>query len=81
MRPLKLRVQAILSLLFAAIGVWIVIAPTAVGYQPRGGSWPAATLNDVVVGSVLVVVSLGILAAQLITTTRHRLRAVEATEA
>ena len=73
---LLLRVQVLFSLLFAAAGVWIVIAPTAIGYQPAGQPWIDATYNDVIVGGLLVVVSLGVLAVQLIGTTRARLRAV-----
>jgi hypothetical protein len=72
---LPLRVQVLFSLLFAAAGIWIVIAPTAVGYQPAGQPWVDATYNDVIVGGLLTVVSLAILAAQIIGTTRARLRA------
>lgn len=72
---LLLRVQVLLSLLFAAAGVWIVLAPTVVGYQPVGQPWIDATYNDVVVGGLLIVVGLAVLIVQLVSTTRARLRA------
>jgi hypothetical protein len=72
---LLLRIQVLFSLLFAAAGSWIVIAPTAIGYQPAGQPWIDATYNDVLVGGLLVVVSLAVLAVQLIGTARARLRA------
>ncbi len=80
MRGLKLKVHALFSVLFAAAGVWILMAPTVIGYQPPVDTWVQATYNDVIVGGLLVAVSLAILTAQLITTTRYRLRAAEATE-
>jgi hypothetical protein len=72
---LPLRVQVLFSLLFAAAGIWIVIAPTAIDYQRAGQPWIDATYNDVIVGGLLTVVSLAVLAVQLIGTTRARLRA------
>jgi hypothetical protein len=72
---LPLRVQVLFSLLFAAAGVWIVLAPTVIGYQPAGQPWIDATYNDVIVGGLLIVVSLAVIAVQLIGTTRARLRA------
>jgi cytochrome c oxidase assembly factor CtaG len=72
---LLLRVQVLFSLLFAAAGIWIVIAPTAIGYQATGQPWADATYNDVLVGGLLVLVSLGVLTVQLVATTRARLRA------
>jgi hypothetical protein len=72
---LLLRVQVLISLLFAAAGVWIVLAPTVIGYQPAGQPWIDATKNDVFVGGLLILVSLAVLAVQLISTTRARLHA------
>lgn len=72
---LLLRVQVLISVLFVAAGIWIVIAPTVIGYQPAGQPWSDATYNDVLVGGLLTVVSLAVLAVQLIATTRARLRA------
>jgi hypothetical protein len=44
--------------LFGA-GLWLVVAPFAVGYQPRGHSWTASTLSDVAVGAVLIIAASG----------------------
>jgi len=44
--------------LFFLIGVWLVIAPFAMGTQPISGSWQDATINDVAVGAVLILLSL-----------------------
>jgi hypothetical protein len=44
----KLGVSA-LVLLFLA-GLWMVAAPFAVGYQPRGAGYVDATINDLWVG-------------------------------
>ena len=72
MRTLPLRAHIALALLFTAIGVWIIIAPTAVGYQGEGAKWASASYNDVIVGGVLVLVSLGLLIAQISAAIRAR---------
>jgi hypothetical protein len=36
-----------------AVGVWLVAAPFALGYQPAGVGWTGATKADVVTGGVL----------------------------
>jgi hypothetical protein len=51
----KLGVSA-LVLLFLA-GLWLVAAPFAVGYQPRGAAFADATVNDLWVGGGLAGVS------------------------
>ena len=75
MNPLRLSVHVVLSLVFTAIGIWILIAPTAVGFQPAGAPWAQATYNDMIVGGVLVVASLGLLIGQVTSAMRVRLRA------
>ena len=40
------------------LGIWLVIAPFATQIQPIEGSWQLATINDVAVGGVLILVSL-----------------------
>ena len=72
MRTLPLAVYAGFSLLISLIGVWIVIAPTAIGYQTAPAPWVAATWNDTVVGAVLTLAGLALLAAQLISAVRAR---------
>ena len=47
----KVGVSA-LVLLFLG-GLWLVAAPFAVGYQPRGGAYADATINDLWVGGGL----------------------------
>ncbi|MFB4276102.1 MULTISPECIES: hypothetical protein [unclassified Nonomuraea] len=47
----KVGVSA-LVLLFLG-GLWLVAAPFAVGYQPRGGAYVDATVNDLWVGGGL----------------------------
>lgn len=79
MRTLPLRAYVAASLLFAAIGVWIVVAPTAVAYQPRLAAWVPASFNDVAVGAILVLASLGLLVGLLTAAVRARLRTVRGT--
>ncbi|MEU8321073.1 hypothetical protein AB0C33_22205 [Nonomuraea sp. NPDC048881] len=51
----KLGIAA-LVLLFLT-GLWLVAAPFAVGYQPRGAVYADATVNDLWVGGGLAAVS------------------------
>ncbi|MBN9097946.1 MULTISPECIES: hypothetical protein [unclassified Pseudonocardia] len=80
MIPFAPRVHAIVSLLFAAVGMWLVVAPFTVGYQPQGQDWVTGTRNDLIVGAVLLVVSLAVLIIELTLAVRARLRAVAAAE-
>jgi hypothetical protein len=57
------------------IGVWLIIAPFAVGYQPDGADWVAATFIGVATGAVLIVLGLApmiVLAATLRDEARRR---------
>ncbi len=45
-------------LLFFLTGIWVVISPFAMTTQPSGIHWIPSTVNNVVVGSILMVVSL-----------------------
>src|SRR5438132_14406175 len=45
-------------LLFFLTGVWIAISPFVMTTQPSGQHWIASTINNVVVGTILMVVSL-----------------------
>ena len=50
-------------LLFFGAGVWLTMSPFAMQTQSSGQHWSASTVNNVVLGSILMVVSLlGILA-------------------
>lgn len=77
-KGVPLRAYVGLSLLFAAIGIWIVVAPTAVSFQARGGHWVSAGFNDVIVGGLLVLAGFGLLIAQLVAGMRGRIRAAAA---
>jgi len=47
-------VSALVGLvLLAVLGGWLVAAPFALGDQPRGAAWTAATRTDVVTGAAL----------------------------
>lgn len=56
-------------------GIWLIVAPYVVGYQPNGGDWTLATRADLVAGAVVLGVSLltlgGYLAASLRAGTRE----------
>lgn len=45
-------------LLFFLTGIWVVISPFAMTTQPSGIHWIPSTINNVVVGGILMVVSL-----------------------
>lgn len=45
-------------LLFFLTGIWVAISPFVMQTQPSGHHWIASTINNVVIGAVLMVVSL-----------------------
>lgn len=47
----KLGVSALFILFLA--GLWLIAAPFAIGYQPRGAAYAASTINDMWVGGAL----------------------------
>ncbi len=51
--------------LLALAGVWLLVAPAWVGYQPAGSHLLAATRNDLAVGATLLLVSVWGLFAQV----------------
>jgi hypothetical protein len=56
----------VLFLLFLA-GIWLTISPFAMTTQPSGSHWIASTVNNVAIGTVMIVVSLlGILGYMLL---------------
>ncbi len=62
MRRLVPPGSLVLFLLLLA-GIWLTMSPFVMETQPSGQHWIASTINNVTVGSVLIVVSLlGILA-------------------
>jgi hypothetical protein len=38
-----------------SVGIWLVAAPFALGYQPGGAGWTGATKTDVILGGLLAV--------------------------
>jgi hypothetical protein len=58
-RALRTPVAALLGIvLLALLGGWLVAAPFALGDQPRGAAWTAATRTDVATGAALAGVAL-----------------------
>lgn len=56
--PNRIRTAVILSTITGLAGVWLVLAPFILGYQPTGDSWVTATIHHVATGAVLAVISL-----------------------
>jgi cbb3-type cytochrome oxidase subunit 3 len=44
--------------LFFLTGIWLAISPFAMTTQPSGQHWTAATVNNVTLGTIMMVVSL-----------------------
>ncbi|PZS20291.1 MAG: hypothetical protein DLM54_05800 [Acidimicrobiales bacterium] len=53
----RLAMAALVVLLLA--GIWVFVAPFAVGLQPSFSPWSTATRNALVTGGVLMVTALG----------------------
>ena len=52
--------------LFFLAGIWLTISPFAMTTQPSGSHWIASTVNNVTIGTIIMVVSLlGILGYML----------------
>lgn len=71
----------VLFLLFLT-GIWVAISPFAMTTQPSGQHWVAATVNNVVIGTILIVVALSGVLGYMLFALRDLLReAYEAREA
>ena len=44
--------------LFFLAGIWLTISPFAMTTQPSGTHWIASTINNVTIGTIMMVVSL-----------------------
>ena len=44
--------------LFFLTGIWLTISPFAMTTQPAGAHWVTSTINNVTLGTILIVVSL-----------------------
>jgi hypothetical protein len=45
-------------LLFFLAGIWLTMSPFAMTTQPAGQHWIASTINNVTLGTIMIVVSL-----------------------
>ena len=70
----------VLFLLFLT-GIWVAISPFAMTTQPSGQHWIAATVNNVVIGTILIVVALSGMLGYMLFALRDLLREAEAREA
>jgi hypothetical protein len=69
----------ILFLLFLT-GVWVTISPFVMTTQPSGQHWIASTVNNVVIGTILMVVSLCGVLTYMLLAVRDLLRAAQASQ-
>jgi hypothetical protein len=58
-------------------GIWLIISPFAMTTQPSGQHWIASTINNVTIGSVVIVVSLLCILVYLILAQRDLVREVQ----
>ncbi len=54
----RIRTAIILLIITGLTGIWLVLAPFILGYQPIGDPWITATTHHVATGTVLTLVSL-----------------------
>ncbi|HLI72026.1 MAG TPA: hypothetical protein VKV19_19910 [Ktedonobacteraceae bacterium] len=67
----------VLFLLFLA-GIWVAISPFVMTTQPAGQSWLASTVNNVVIGVILIVVALLGIVGYMLFALRDLLREAQA---
>jgi hypothetical protein len=65
-------------LLFFLTGIWVAISPFVMTTQPSGHHWIASTINNVVIGAVLMVVSLAGILGYLVFALQDLLREAQA---
>jgi hypothetical protein len=53
----RIRTAIVLSTVTGLTGVWLVLAPFILGYQPSGDPWITATTHHVATGAVLALIS------------------------
>ena len=66
--------------LFFLTGIWLAISPFAMTTQPSGQHWIASTVNNVVIGTILMVVSLSGILSYMIFALRDLLREARASQ-
>jgi hypothetical protein len=64
--------------LFFLAGIWLTISPFAMTTQPSGAHWIASTINNVTIGTVMMVVSLLGIMGYLVLALRDLLREAQA---
>jgi hypothetical protein len=66
--------------LFFLSGIWVVISPFAMTTQPSGQHWITATVNNVVIGTILMVIALFGILGYLLFALRDLLREAQASQ-
>jgi hypothetical protein len=66
--------------LFFLTGIWVAISPFAMTTQPSGQHWIAATVNNVVIGTILMVIALFGILGYLLFALRDLLREAQASQ-
>ena len=66
--------------LFFLTGIWVAISPFVMTTQPSGQHWIASTVNNVVIGTILMVVSLFGILSYLLFALRDLLREARASQ-
>ena len=77
MRRLLAPGNYVLFLFFLA-GIWLTISPFVMTTQPSGARWIASTINNVTVGTIMIVVSLAGILGYIIIALRELMREVQA---
>ena len=67
-------------ILFFLTGIWLAISPFAMTTQPSGQHWIASTVNNVVIGTILMVVALSGILSYMIFALRDLLREARASQ-
>ncbi|MGH3098172.1 MAG: hypothetical protein ACRDMV_19495 [Streptosporangiales bacterium] len=67
-------ISVVLLVAIAGGGVWLIVAPHVVGYQPHGADWTLATRDDLIAGAVVLGVSLLTLGGYFAASLRARVR-------
>lgn len=67
--------------LFFLAGIWLTISPFAMTTQPSGSHWIASTVNNVTIGTTMIVVSLLGILGYMLFALRDLIRETEAKQA
>jgi hypothetical protein len=64
--------------LFFLAGIWLTISPFAMTTQPSGSHWIASTVNNVTIGTIMMVASLLGILGYMLFALREMIRETEA---